>query len=397
MITVGSPAYWRVTLALSLGAFMVFANIYLPQPLLPTFAAQFGISALQAGWILTLTTLTLGLSLLFYGALSDALGRKPLMVMTLAAVTLITLLLSFADSYASLLWLRALQGLFLAGLPAIAIAYLGEELQPQAMVAAVGVYIAANTLGGIGGRLIGGYLGEWLGWEQAFLWMGLISLVLLVLFILLLPRSVHFEPAPVRPALMLRDLRGHLRNPVLLAVYFIGGINFLVFVNQYSYIVFVLADEPYSLSARFLGLLFLTYLSGTFASMLSGRLARYWSQPSCMMLGILLFMTGSLLTLQGSLPAIISGFLINSFGFFLAHAMASSWVSRNAQRARATASALYLVFYYLGASSGGFYLEPFWLWRGWEGVVAGSLLALLLTLSLSGWLFRVGRQHTAQA
>ncbi|MGB2064079.1 MAG: MFS transporter, partial [Marinomonas gallaica] len=133
---------------------------------------------------------------------------------------------------------------------------------------------------------------------------------------------------------------------------------------------------PYSLSASYVSLLFLTYLTGTIGSAFSGKLAAYCSQPKIMALGTLILMLGSAITLYGSLTSIIIGLLINCFGFFLCHSTASGFVSKNAHQAKASASSLYLVFYYLGASVGGFYLDPFWQAGGWIGVVLGSWLIL---------------------
>lgn len=261
----------------------------------------------------------------------------------------------------------------------------------------MGLYISGNSLGGIGGRLIGGFVGDWLGWSSAFLVMGMVSLVCLTLFAFMLPPSRGFQPHRLHPRVMVADLVGHLRNPLLLVAYLIGGFNFFIFVNQYSYATFVLAAEPYNLSASFLGLLFLTYLTGTLASTLAGRVALRLSQPRCMALGILCLIGGSLVTLLPSLVAIIGGFFINSFGFFFAHSSISSWVSHNAERAKASASSLYLLFYYIGASSGGFYLHPFWELAGWPGVVAGSLLVLALTLTGALWLSRRRQRVLAAA
>jgi len=399
MITSGSAAFWRATLALCLGSFMIFANVYITQPLLPMLAQAFEVSALQAGWTFTVTTLTLGLSLLIWGPLSDALGRRWIMLLTMCGATLVTLLLSLIEDYTSMLVLRAIQGVLLAGLPAIAIAWMGDEFEREAMLLAVGLYIGGNSLGGISGRLIGGFVGDWLGWSQAFLVMTLLSLVCLVVFALLLPASKHFQPQPVQPKRMLADLGCHLRNPVLLLAYLVGGFNFFIFINQYSYITFVLADAPYNLPASVLGMLFLTYLTGTFGSAISGKIGQQLPQPLCMALGVVVLMTGTLLTLSSSLWLIVAGFLVNSFGFFFAHSSASSWVSQNAHHARASASSLYLLFYYTGASTGGFYLHPFWEWQAWSGVVVASLLVLTLTLTLSLVLYRLqqGRLRAAVA
>lgn len=392
MIELRTRPFWRTTLALCLGSFMIFSNLYVTQPLLPMLAQDFGISALEAGWSFTIATLTLGLSLLVYGPLSDAIGRKWLMVLSMSGVVIITLLLSQVQDYETLLWLRGIQGFCLGGLPAIAIAYMGDEFSKRALLVAVGLYISGNTLGGIGGRLIGGFVGDWLGWSDAFLVMALVSVLCLTVFTLLLPNSTHFQPKPLHPVQMVTDLFGHLKNPLLLAAYLIGGFNFFIFINQYSYATFLLAGAPYHLPASLLGMLFLTYLTGTVGSAFSGKIGHYISPPMVMAIGIVVLMSGSLVTLIPSIWAIIAGFFLNSFGFFLAHSSASSWVSRTAMHARASASSLYLVFYYLGASSGGFYLDPFWQWMGWPGVVMGSLLVLSLTLCISLWLYRIERK-----
>jgi YNFM family putative membrane transporter len=162
----------------------------------------------------------------------------------------------------------------------------------------------------------------------------------------------------------------------------------MIFVNQYSYITFVLADAPFKLNASWLGMLFLTYLSGTLAAAFSGRVVHNRSQPVAIGAGIGFFMIGTLLTLNLQLEWIIAGLFVNALGFFFAHSLAAGWVAGHAKHARGSATSLYLVFYYAGATLGGFYLEPFWRGFGWNGVVGGSMLVLVATLSLAVWLGR---------
>lgn len=382
MIEVGTKAFWRATLAMSLGSFLIFANLYFTQPLLPMLASEFGVSPLTASYSFTLSTLMLGVSLLLYGPLSDALGRRAIMLTTMVGAVGCTLLLSQVHSFGALLALRALQGFFLGGLPAIAIAYMGDEMSRKALVSAVGFYISANSLGGICGRLLGGFLADTLGWQMGFAVTGALSLVLLGVFAWLLPPSQQFVRQKLHPKQMVRDLVGHLKNRLLVVSYAIGGLNFFIFVNQYSFLTFRLSDAPYNLPARYLGLLFLTYLSGTLGSALSGKVSAKFSQPVVMMMGIGLMVVGTLVSLGESISVIMLGFLFSAFGFFLCHANCSSWVSHNARHAKASASSLYLVFYYLGASLGGTYLAPFWHHGQWAGVVLGSLIILALTFSL---------------
>ncbi|WP_019676808.1 MFS transporter [Arsukibacterium perlucidum] len=388
MIEYKSAAFYRSCFALCLAAIVVFANLHLLQPLLPQLSRDFQLSPLQASLSYTIATLGLGLSLLVYASLSDAWGRKSLLLVTMLGMTVSTLALTQVESFGALLCWRAVQGICLGGLPAIAIAWMGEEYSTPALVTAVGYYISANSLGGIGGRLLAGGLADLGHWQWVFWPMALLSALSCYFIWRYLPQSHQFNRQPFRLRQALSNHGYHLRQPLLLLTYLIGGLNFLVFLNQYTFISFVLAAPPYLLSSSMLGLLFLTYFSGTVGSALSAKIARRMSAPLAMALGIVLMMLGSLVTLNSQLPLIVSGFFISAFGFFLCHSLASSWVNQHAKHAKASASALYLVFYYVGASIGSIYLQPFWQWSGWSGVVLASLLMYSLTLSLAWWLWR---------
>lgn len=383
MIEDKTRAWWRATMALCLGSFLVFINLYVPQPLLPELKAIYGVSTLGVSLLMSVATLSLALALLVFGPLSDAIGREGIMRITLLLAGGLSLALAVAPNFESLLLLRLAQGFVLGGLPAVAIAWMGDAFEKPALLSAVGLYIGANSLGGISGRIVGGTAAEIGGPQAAFVAVGVMTLIGCALFWRLLPTSRTFVPKRFQLGRALTDLAGHLRTPVLLAAYCLGGINFLIFINQYSYITFRLAAEPYQLAATGLGLIFLTYLGGTFGSTVSGRLARRFSPATCMMAGVVILMAGTAVTLSESLVLIIAGLTINAFGFFLAHSLASSWVGRYAQGARGSASALYLVFYYVGASLGGFWLEPFWQGAGWPGITWGSWIMLSITLMIT--------------
>ncbi|MFZ6044468.1 MFS transporter, partial [Vibrio natriegens] len=76
---------------------------------------------------------------------------------------------------------RALMGAALAGFAAVAVAYMAEEFTPRALMLAVGGYISANSLGGIIGRISGGFLSEQFGWQGAALVMAVFSLLVAIL------------------------------------------------------------------------------------------------------------------------------------------------------------------------------------------------------------------------
>ncbi|MBL1377120.1 MFS transporter [Zobellella iuensis] len=391
MIDLKTPLWWRATLALGLGSMLVFVNLYLTQPLLPLLARDFELSALSASWALSVSTLGLAAGLLFWARVADRLGRKPVMLGCLLVAILLSLLIALVPGFTALVVLRALQGFFLAGLPATAVAYMGEEFTPKALVTSIGIYIAANSVGGIAGRVLGGLIAQWAGgWQASFLILGGLSLLLWLPLLKLLPRSRQFVPAARGEGAS--ALLGHVRNPLLWPVYLVGGLNFMVFLNQYTYVAFYLAAPPISLAPAALGLLFLTYLTGTFASGISGWLIHRFGLCQTLLLAIAIMAVGNLGLLSQRLPLILLALLVDSFAFFLAHACASSWVGRSVRQHRALASSLYLVFYYLGASLGGLYLYPFWEGAGLPGVAMGMMLVLVVTAGLSLRLWRLERR-----
>jgi len=245
------------------------------------------------------------------------------------------------------------------------------------------MYISANSLGGMSGRLFGGVLADLWGWKASFLVIGIVSLLFVLCFYWLLPSSKQFKKIPFRFNEVNRSMLGHLKNPVLSLAFLIGGLHFSVFLGSFNYITFLLSDEPYRLSPALLGLLFLTYLAGTVGSTLAGRLAQQWGKMKCLKFGIIIFALGLMLTLNSAILIIIAGLIFICFGFFFSHSLTASWVNSHATHARAGASSLYLVAYYLGGSLGCIYLGWFWnVWR-WTGVVSTCFVVLLFTFTCS--------------
>ncbi|MBN1140653.1 MAG: MFS transporter [Deltaproteobacteria bacterium] len=410
MITTNSPHFWRTVAALGLGAFVAYGNLYVTQPLLPLLSGEFGVSALVAGLSVSLAILALGFSLLLYGPLSDALGRRGIMRLTLGGTVALTLALALAPNFGALLLLRLAQGILIGGLPALALAYLGEEFAPEALTPALGIYIAATSLSGISGRLISGLAAGYGGWRCSFLTTGVVSLLFVLLFFLLLPPSRHFQARDFQWRSAVAGFAAHLRNPLLVPAFLIGGLNFFLFVGQFNTVVYLLVAPPFRLPPALVSLLYLTFLAGTASSVCADRLIRGRSRTFGLALGFGIVLAGILLTLAPHLAAVIGGLLLVSFGFFLVHALATAWVGHHARTDRASASALYLIFYYLAGSLGGLYAAFFWDRFGWGGVVSGAFPILLAVgcclhclsrlekaeageVVFPGWLWLRGSEH----
>jgi YNFM family putative membrane transporter len=387
----GQPAYRRVTAALFLAGLATFALLYVPQPLLPELAAQFSVSAATATLSVSLGTLGLGVALLLVGPATEVWGRTPLMLASLFTSSVVGLACAVAPNWEVLLVLRGLQGLTLAGLPAVATAYLREEIHGSATSRATGLYIGGTAIGGMSGRLIVGAVAELLGWRWATAAIGVLGLACAVTVWLLLPRSRNFRPVTGRPGEVLRLFARAVSDPALRALYGISGTLMGGFVAVYNAIGFRLIGPPYLLPLSLASLVFVSYAIGSFASSYAGALADRHSRPPVVCVAILLCLAGLAITLLHPLLLVVAGMVLLTAGFFAAHGVASGWVAARATARGAgagQAASLYLFAYYLGSSVFGSVAGFAWSQGQWACVCI--LVGVLWTVAL-GLALRLGR------
>lgn len=376
-LTRGTSAYRRATLALFCAGFATFALLYCVQPLLPLLAEHFSVSAATSSLALSLTTLTLAVCLLISGGLAESWGRKRVMALALLLAGTLGLACVLVDSWNVLLTLRALLGLALSGLPALAMAYVGEEFDPESLPAAMGLYIGGTALGGLLGRLLSGLLSDVGGWQMALGGIAAMGLLALALFVWLLPPSRHFRAQPLSFSGLLGNFALHLRNGVLRTLFLQAFLLMGGFVALFNYIGFRLAAPPFGLSSTVIGLLFTVYLAGIVSAGWAGRLVPRLGARNVLQGGVCLMLLGVALCSTPWLAAIVMGLALFTLGFFAAHAVASGQVGVHAKGAKAQASALYLCAYYLGSSVVGYAAGYVWEHAGWLPLM-GALAALFL-------------------
>lgn len=390
----GTAAYRRITYAMFLAGLCLFAQLYFLQPLLPVLGRYFHLTPAHSSLVISTATLALAAGLLLGAFLANRFPRKTLMVSALLSASVLTVASAVVPSFAGLLVLSALKGFLLAGVAAIAMAYIGEEVAPAALSRSMGIYISGTILGGMLGRVAATLLAGWYSWRVVAALIGLACLALAIEFGRRLPPSRHFTPHQLRSGALFASIRRTAQDARLLGLCLFAALAMGSFVSLYNYLGFRLEAPPFSLSSQVVASIFLLYAVGLGGSFAAGPLADKWGLPPTLAALALLMLSGLLLTWFNYLGLVILGVGVLTFGFFGAHTLASSWAGRRAPDNRAAAASLYLLFYYLGSSIVGTCSGVVLQHAAWSGLVL--LLGILLSTAL-GLAVLLGRASELRA
>lgn len=367
----GDQGFRRISIGLFFAGFTTFALLYATQPLLPRLVDVFAMSPGTASLSVSVTTGGLALAVIPASALSERWGRRPVMLWSLLAAVVLGLSAAVAPSFWLLLVLRALEGVALAGLPAVGMAYLADEIDAGHLGGAMGLYVAGNSVGGFGGRIVVSAIDDLAGsWRVALGGIAVVSGVCLLLFWLVLPPSQRFAPTPVAGRELAGEVAAHLRDPVLRRLFATGLLLMGTFVCAYNYVTFRLLGPPFSLPDLVVGFVFVLYAVGTVTSTGAGRLSARWGTRTTVLVATGVAALGALAMLAPVLALVVGGLALLTVGFFAGHAVASAAVGRRATHGRAVASGMYLFSYYVGSSVGGTLGGVVFGAAGWSATVA---------------------------
>lgn len=373
----GTTAYNRAALALFFAGFVIFSILYTVQPLMPSLTNAFNVAPSRASMSLSVSTATLAIGLLLAVPLASRFGRKTLMTASLIATTCLSLMSAFAPTFTWFLVLRGLIGFFLAGVPAMAMAYIAEEFHKDGIGKMMGLYIAGNSIGGMGGRLIAGSIGDFFDWRIAIVVISLVAAAGTILFMTMLAPPQRKQTELFSIARTTRKYLNALKQKRLMLLVSLGFLLMGSFVTIYNYIGFYLMDPPFSFSQTVVSFLFISYLAGTFSSVYMGKKADQYGKSRILLISVLIMGAGAWLTVLPYGVIQLPALLILTFGFFASHSIASNSVSTLAGKFRAEAASLYLVSYYLGSSVAGTVGGLFYDFYGWLGILIFISVLLL--------------------
>ncbi|WP_320007716.1 MFS transporter [Maridesulfovibrio sp.] len=362
-----------------------FTNIYLPQPVLPILQSEFQISPVQASFSVSFVIMGIVLSNLFFGYLSDRYPVKPIILTGGVFVAAGGLICSSTGSYTVLVACRLLQGLFIPALTTSIAAWLSRSLPAERLSSVMGAYVSATIFGGMGGRMLGGWIHPPLHWRYAFVTASAFILVTVAMAMVVLPASGREEIAAARSSNGRETYSSLLRKKELLLIYACGAGSLLIFSPVFNYLPYRLSGAPFNLTTETITLVYLVYVLGIFLGPLAGKLSSRLGGGVMLIFSSILLGLSLTLLLLPSMTAVILGLLGVCAGFFSLHTVAVVLLNRKLTCSHGKANALYVLFYYtggwLGLTGAGFAYEH----AGWEGVIV--FLAIFLVIPLSVGVF----------
>ncbi len=378
-------------MAVTLCGVCAFLQLYCTQPLLPLLTRLFHASKTGAGMTVSAATLGVALSAPVFGALTERLARKRVIVASIVGIAIPTLLAATSTSLAQLIFWRFLQGIMVPGIVAVVITYIGEEWSPDRVALIMSFYVSGTALGGFIGRISAGILADWFSWRVSFLALGAASLAGAAAVAAWLPHGRRRPAPPAGPATQLTffyQVQGLFRSRRLVATFAVGFNVLFSLVGVFTWITFHLSAAPFLLSTTALSSLFFVYLIGLIVTPAAGFLITRVGLRAGIAGAISCSMAGVLLILAPSLLVVILGLTLLSSGVFIAQTASQSHLRVAAPPgARVTAAGLYLTCYYLGGTAAGVVPGAFWAIGKWPACVAFIVVmqAAALAIALIGW------------
>lgn len=372
------PRFSGATFVIGLIGFLTLVDLFATQAILPSLAKRFGATPSEIGFAANASTMGMaiaGLAIVFVGG---RVNRRLGVVASLVLLSVPTLALAFAADLTTFTALRIIQGLFMVTAFSLTMSYLAERCTAAQSATALAAYVTGVVASNLVGRLISGTVTDSYGVGANFILFAALNLVgALVAYLALrgaAPMSVGAEGAR-SPFVVISD---HLGNNCLRASFLIGFLILFAFIGVFTYVNFVLAGAPISLSPMALGLVYFVFLPSMITTPIAGRIAARFGARLSFFSSLGLSVAALPLLLSTYLPLVLAGLAIVGVGTFFAQATATGFVGRAAKHDRAAASGMYLTSYYLGGLVGAAVLGRLFDSSGWPATVAAVAAALIL-------------------
>lgn len=356
-----------------------FTNIYITQPVLPVLQAEFTADTVAVSYTVAAVILGVAIATLPFGTLVDHMPIKPIILGGGITVSLAGVICATTDTLWVLIGARFVQGLFIPALTTCLAAYLARALPAEKLSVVMGSYVSATVVGGLGGRLLGGWIHPPLDWRYAFVSASILIMTATFIAIKFLPDETTARVKPHKHT----NYLSLLRRWELLRIYVLASASFFIFSAIFNFLPFRLQAPPFELPTGLVTLLYLVYVMGIFMGPSAGRLSNRYGSGRTLITGVAILGLSIAITLLPTLTAIVIGLVGICAGFFTVHAVAVGLLNRRLNSGQGRANAMYVLFYYIGGwigiTLGGLAYEL----GNWNGVVQLCMIMLIPLLVVS--------------
>lgn len=351
---------------------IAFSTLYIPQPILPLLADRFGVSAGEAGLLMTVAMLPLAVAPVLYGYFLQAIPARLMLQVALSLLALNQVCFYFADEFWHLLTLRFLQGLLLPAIFTALMTYCASMVPAMLVRRAMGLYIGATILGGFIGRLAGGFFAGSFDWRSAFVVMGVMQLLPLLL-LTRVDSDADINFARLDPKSIARVLGDRNYRFMFLALASI----FFVYSGILNIVPFHLQDIDPHTTPFIMSMLYLGYLVGVPISFFSESISRLLGdERKGLLMGLAIHASGLAMLLVVALQGLIFTMFFLAAGFFLIHALLSGLANHLALEHRGVVNGVYVSIYYFSGSLGSWLPGYLYEGLGWHGMIVTFMLIL---------------------
>lgn len=364
-------------LLISVIAFLTLVDLFATQVIIPSLTLRYDVSPATMGSAISACTFGMAAASLLVALFSERIDRRAGIVLSLAVLSVPTVLLAWAPTVGIFAVLRIVQGLCMATAFSLTLAYLGERMTGAAATQAFGAYVTGNVASNLIGRFVAsGVAGEW-GIDASFYVFAALNLAGAALVAATIHRSPKMKQGLNDPRSPLTAVKTHLANPRLRAAFAFGFCILFVFIGVFTYVNFELGGDRFGLSMMSVGSVYLVFLPSIVTTAQAGNLATWIGVRQATWAGLGLAGAGVGLMALDWLAAVLAGMALVAVGTFLAQALATGFVSRAAMGDRAAASGLYLAGYFTGGLVGAVILGQIYTLYGWHAMLTGVALVLV--------------------
>ncbi len=389
----GKRARNPLVLLLAVSCGLAAANLYYPQPLLPSIAASLHSGPTTAGLVVTAAQVGYAVGLALLVPLGDILARRRVVPVVLVLTAVALGLSSLASGIATLIALALFVGVgsVAAQLLIPLAASLADDTSRGRVV---GNVMTGLLIGILLARTVAGLVAGYSSWRVMYVTAAVLALALAAT----LARKLPAETAQARLSYgqLLRSTAGMWRSePVLRRRCLLGALGFAAFSVFWTTAAFLLGGSPYHYSETVIGLFGLLGAAGAGCAALAGRVADRGHAPLATAAGATAIAASfALLYLGGeSLIALIAGVLVLDVGVQAVHVLNQNVIYALAPEARSRINANYMVAYFTGGAAGSAASSALYTTGGWTAVcVLGGAIGLA---ALGVWTYDHLRSHRA--